>query len=98
MWHAKGSKKGDGPQGFIDSWDPWNFCSTQTLVVELIHSIHDPALLSSIYLDNLFVSERLMALLRTLGIGAAGTVRLSATKREKLEKKKDEKKDEKATA
>jgi len=47
-----------------------------------------------IYLDNLFTSLKLLSTLRDYGIGRAGTVRTSKTKREENKEKQDLKADE----
>ena len=47
----------------------------------------------TIWLDNLFTSVKLLQELRRLGIGGAGTVRTTKTKREELDEKKESKKE-----
>ena len=44
----------------------------------------------TVHLDNLFTSSKLLSTLREYGIGAAGTVRTSKTKREENEEKREQ--------
>jgi protein involved in polysaccharide export with SLBB domain len=44
----------------------------------------------AVYIDNLFISSKLLSTLRDYGIEAAGTVRTSKTKREENEEKREE--------
>ena len=63
---------------------------TQTVVLDLLtqKGIFD---LNKhvVWLDNLFTSARLLSILRDIDFGAAGTVRVTKTKKDEYEKKHD---------
>ena len=99
LYHAKGSKKADGPQDLDDYWTKdLGFNQTQAVVLDLVtqdgiaknHS-------HLIWLDNLFTSARLLSQLDLEGFGAAGTVRTTSTSREELEAKEGTKAQKKFT-
>jgi hypothetical protein len=87
MWHARGSKARDGPQGVDKKWVKMGFSATQAVVLTLLQRMHDQGRDHTVWLDNLFTSARLLEVLRELGIGGAGTVRTTKTKREEKEEK-----------
>ena len=89
VYHARGTRKHEGPQDICDYWTKdLGFTQTQTVVLDLVaqdgiakdHS-------HIIWLDNLFTSARLLSQLDIEGFGAAGTVRTTSTSREELEAK-----------
>ena len=99
LYHAKGSKKKDGPQDLCDFWTKdLGFNQTQAVVLDLVtqegiakdHS-------HIVWLDNLFTSARLLSQLDLEGFGAAGTVRTTSTSREELEAKEGTKTQKKST-
>lgn len=49
------------------------------MVLQLLDNLEDHGVGHVAWVDNLFSSERLFAMLRDLGIGAAGTVRTTTT-------------------
>ena len=83
LWHRKGDKPSQGPQGLQFKWKEQGFCATQAVVLELVTRMRNSGQNHIIWLDNLFTSARLLATLREMGIGAAGTVRTGQTAREK---------------
>ena len=89
MYHSKGQRKDEGPHDLDDFWtDDLEFNRTQAVVLNLLtqdgiakdHS-------HIVWLDNLFSSARLFSQLDIEGFGAAGTVRITTTRREDLEAK-----------
>ena len=85
MSHAKGEKY--GPVDLDEFWtDEEGFSKTQAVVLDLLWQEGvSNANQHIVWLDNLFTSARLLAVLRELGFGAAGTVRTTKTKRDELE-------------
>jgi hypothetical protein len=91
LWHAKGDKKEQGPQDLDRSFLEEGFTKTQAVVLDLLTQRHPdtderlyPPDKHVVWLDNLFSSVKLFERLRSLGIGAAGTVRTTRTKREEM--------------
>ena len=87
MWHAKGEKK--GPVDLDTSFtEGEGFSKTQAVILDLLLQKDEtegrlyPPGKHVIWLDNLFTSVKLLTRLRELGIGGAGTVRTTKTKRE----------------
>jgi hypothetical protein len=87
MWHAKGKK---GPVDLDISFvDDKGFSKTQAVVLNLLlqkdadieERLYPPGK-HVVWLDNLFISVKLLTKLRCLSIGGAGTVRTTKTKRE----------------
>ena len=77
----------DGPQDLDDYWTDWlGFTKTQAVVLDLVaqEGINKDHF-HIVWLDNLFISARLLTQLDEEGFGAAGTVRTSTTRREDLE-------------
>lgn len=58
------------------------FSKTQAVVLQLMSEFESNGIGLVVWLDNLFSSVKLFKELRSLGIGAAGTVRASNSKRE----------------
>jgi hypothetical protein len=88
MWHARGIRKIDGPQGLDPKWQKQGFTATQAVVLELmLRNRHPDSASQVVWIDNLFTSAHLLAELRKFGIGGAGTVRTTKTKREEMEEK-----------
>jgi len=83
MFHAKGEHAGDGPYDLDTYWlKPQNggFAPTQAVVLDLLLQENkegkrylEPGK-HVVWTDNLFSTVQLFAMLRMLGIGAAGTV------------------------
>jgi len=88
LWHARGSRPIDGPQGLDERWN--EFSKTQQVVLQLLTQMESKGEGHVVWLDNLFSSARLFKTLRGLGIGAAGTVRTSKTRREEQEERRSE--------
>ena len=87
LFHAKGEKL--GPVDLDEFWTKEEgFSKTQAVVLDLLtqQGISDPNK-HVVWLDNLFTSARLLSILRDLGFGAAGTVRVTKTKRDEYEEK-----------
>ena len=94
MFHAKGDNK-----GLVDLDKYWveeeGFSKTQAVVLDFLtqedhttgRRLYQPNK-HTVWLDNLFISVKLLRRLRQLGIGGAGTVRTTKTKREELDGKK----------
>src|SRR5882762_2603850 len=89
LWHAKGDKK--GPVDLNISFLNKGFTKTEAVVLDLLTQRHPdtnerlyPPGKHMVWLDNLFSSIKLFERLRSLGIGAAGTVRTTRTKREEM--------------
>jgi len=89
LWHAKGDKK--GPVNLNKAFLNEGFTKTQAVVLDLLTQRNDvtnerlyPPGKHVVWLDNLFSSVKLFERLRELGIGAAGTVRTTRTRREEL--------------
>jgi len=88
LWHAKGDKK--GPVDLDPSFtEDEGFSKTQAVVLDLLTQRDSktnerlyPPRKHVVWLDNLFTSVKLLTRLRDLGIGGAGTVRTTRTKRE----------------
>ena len=87
LFHAKGDKLGS-----VDLDEFWTkdegFSKIQAVVLDLLtqQGIDDNNK-HVVWLDNLFTSARLLSVLRDLGFGAAGTVRVIKTKRDEYEEK-----------
>ena len=85
--HAKGDKL--GPVDLDEFWTKEEgFSKTQAAVLDLLTQ---QGISSNnrhvVWLDNLFTSARLLSILRDIGFGAAGTVRVTKTKRDEFEEK-----------
>ena len=88
MWYTKGDKKGpvDLDESFVDDE---GFSKTQAVVLDLLlqkdaetdERLYLPGK-HIVWLDNLFISVKLLIRLRGLSIGGVGTVRTTKTKRE----------------
>jgi hypothetical protein len=89
LWHVKGDKKDQGPQGLRSIWEEKGFSKTQAVVLELMTRMPNGGKGHAVHIDNLFTSSKLLSTLRDYGIGAAGTVRTSKTKREENEEKRE---------
>ena len=87
LFHAKGDKF--GPVDLDEFWTKEEgFSKTQAVVLDLLTQQGISDLNTHIvWLDNLFTSARLLAILKDLGFGAAGTVRVTKTKRDEYEEK-----------
>ena len=83
LWHAKGTQKGQGPQGLSPTWKQWP--KMAQVVLQLLQEAVVAPRRHCVWLDNLFTSEPLFRHLRTQEIGAAGTIRTVQTEREHLE-------------
>ena len=89
LFHAKGDKLGS-----VDLDEYWikdeGFSKTQAVMLDLLtqQSIADINK-HFVWLNNLFTSARLLSVLRELEFGAAGTVRVTKTKRDEYEEKHD---------
>jgi len=89
LWHAKGDKK--GPVDLDEYWTKdKGFSKTQAVVLDLLLQELDGKRYFHrnkhiVWLDNLFTSVKLLHQLREEGIGAAGTVRTTKTRREVVE-------------
>jgi hypothetical protein len=88
LWHVKGDKKDQGPKGLRTIWEEKGFSRTQAVVLELMTRMPNGGKGHAVHIDNLFTSSKLLSTLRDYGIGAAGTVRTSRTKREENEDRK----------
>ena len=89
LFHAKNDKLSP-----IDLNDWWikdeDFSKTQAVVLDLLTQQGiDNNNKHVVWLDNLFTSTRLLSVLRDLGFGIAGTVRVTKTKRDEYEEKHD---------
>jgi hypothetical protein len=103
MYHSKGGSATDGPYDLDTYWlQPQNggFAPTQAVVLDLLlqgdqdgKRYLEPGK-HVVWTDNLFSTVQLFATLRTLGIGAAGTVRTQKTRREELLDRLNENRDE----
>ena len=89
LQHAKGNKK--GPVDLNKSFLNKGFTKTQAVILDLLTQRHPdtneylyPLDKHIVWLDNLFSSIKLFKWLRSLGIGAAGTVRTIHTKQEEM--------------
>ena len=89
LWHHKGEKH--GPVDLDQKWLDEGFTKTEAVVLTLLTRLPDAAKGCVVYLDNLFVSARLLRRLRELGIGACGTVRMTSTRREESDKRRQQK-------
>jgi len=91
MYHSKGEGIDKGPHNLdVERWvKGLGFSKTQAVVLDLVSRLlHTTPSSSSrfiVWLDNLFTSVKLLSQLKKLGVGAAGTVRTTNTKRELLE-------------
>lgn len=85
LWHARGSRKIDGPQGLLPDWDDQAISKTQRVVLTLMRHVPNKGIDHLLVIDNLFTSQKLLKLLRADGIGGCGTVRTTTTKRERQE-------------
>jgi len=74
LWHRKGDKPSQGPQGLQAKWREQGFCATQAVVLELVTRMRNSGQNHTVWIDNLFTSARLLATLRDMGVRAAGTV------------------------
>ena len=83
LFHAKGTQKGQGPQGLSPTWKQWP--KTTQVVLQLLEDAQVVPGRCCVWLDNLFSSEPLFRYLRQREIGAAGTVRTVNTAREEEE-------------
>jgi hypothetical protein len=79
---CKRGKRNQGPQGIDKKWLLMGFSKTQAVVLQLMSEFESNGIGLVVWLDNLFSSVKLFKELRSLGIGAAGTVRASNSKRE----------------
>ena len=87
MWHAKGNKKGlvNLDESFINE----GFLKTQAVVLDLLlqrdaktgERLYLPKK-HVVWLNNLFISVKLLTRLRGLDIRAVGTIRITKTQRE----------------
>lgn len=95
VWHKKGSKKGQGPQGVVVP-KALGANKTAAMVSHLLLKLPETAMTYCVYLDNLFTSTKLLSHLRTNGIGATGTCRPNSGiyKDFVRQKKKDAKQDQ----
>ena len=87
LFHAKGDKL--GPVDLDEVWTKdEGFSKTQAVVLDLLSQ---QGIANNnkhvVWLDNLFTSARLLSVLRELGFGAAGTVRVTKTKWDEYEEK-----------
>ena len=89
-FHAKGTKKDDGPYRIDPYWVVAGFSKTHAVVADLAldRMAHNKQLLLPpgrhvIWMDNLFTTIKLLERLRREGVGRAGTVRTTKTPREK---------------
>jgi hypothetical protein len=82
LFHVRGGLTTQDPQGLQKKWLQMGFSKTQAVVLELLTRMKNNGQNHTVWLDNLFISERLLQTLRDYGIGGAGTVRTSSTKRE----------------
>jgi len=86
MWHAKGNKK--GPVNLDEFFINKGFLKTQAVVLNLLlqkdtkteERLYPPGK-HVIWLNNLFISVKLLIRLRGLGIGGAETIQTTKTKR-----------------
>ena len=95
LFHQKGSRPQDGPvdvdRFWIEKENGYCFSKTQAVVLDLLLQEDGTGKRwlqpgkHIVWLDNLFTSIQLFTTLRLLGIGAAGTVRTTTTKREIIE-------------
>jgi hypothetical protein len=96
LFHQKGGGPQDGPvdldRFWIDKEHGYCFSKTQAVVLDLLLQEDEETKerylkpgKHIVWLDNLFSSIQLFTVLRLLGIGAAGTVRTTTTKREMME-------------
>ena len=87
MYHAKGDQL--GPVDLDDFWTvDLGFSKTQAVALDLVSQQGVSSdFQHMIWLDNLSISWRLLCQLKKEGFGAAGTVRISKTAREKIEEK-----------
>jgi Transposase IS4 len=99
IFHAKGDNK--GPVDLDTFWVEEGLSKTQAVVMDFLtqedpetgQRLYQPNM-HTIWLDNLFTSVKLLQELRRLGIGGAGTVRTTKTKRKELDEKKESKKEQ----
>ena len=90
MWHAKGAN--EGPVDLDTSFtEEEGFSKTQAVVLNFLLQEDDfikqrlyPPGKYVVWLDNLFISVKLLIRLQELGIGAAGTVRTTRIRCEEL--------------
>jgi hypothetical protein len=94
LWHVKGDKTDQGPQGLRAIWEKKGFSKTQAVVLELMTRMPNEGRGHAVYLDNLFTSSKLLSTLRDYGIEAAGTVRTGKSKREENEEKRNKQEEE----
>jgi hypothetical protein len=85
LWHRKGETY--GPIDLDAKWLQQGFTKTESVPLTLLSRLPNVGKGSIVYLDNLFTSTRLCRAFREQGIGACGTVRMSATAREESEAK-----------
>ena len=87
LFHAKGDGDDKGPVDLDGFWLEEGFSKTQSVVLDLVHQLPKAGRAGSyvIWFDNLFTSAKLLAYLRDRDFGAAGTVRVTKTKRELIE-------------
>jgi hypothetical protein len=86
-FHTRGGRKHQGPQFHRRKHVRRGWNKTQAVVLDLVEDLPNCGKGYVIWLDNLFVSSRLLSYLRWLGIGCAGTCRTTKTKREKQHEK-----------
>src|SRR6266516_5193572 len=86
-FHIRGGLKRQGPQFKSRRYVKIGWNKTQAVVLDLIDSLPNRGKGYTIWLDNLFVSARLLSYLRYRTVPCAGTCRTTKTKREKQHEK-----------
>ena len=91
MFHAKGNKKGPYNLDKVYTKEE-GFFKTQAVVLDLLLQRDDltdeplyPPNKHMVWLDNLFISVKLLSQLQKAGISASGTIRTTKTKQEEQE-------------
>jgi hypothetical protein len=79
IWHAKGDKK--GPVNLNQSFIEEGFLKTQAVVLNFLMQLHPesakrlyPPRKHIVWLDNLFISVKLLTRLQDISIGGVGTI------------------------